>query len=137
MWRTVFKPRLREVIEAARKARPEIFVFYHSDGNVWDAIPELIEVGVDVLNPVQPECMDPAKVKMEFGKDLSFFGSVSIQETLPKGSPKDVRREVKLRMETIGKGGGLLIAPAHVLQPDTPWENIVAFFDAVEEFGYY
>jgi uroporphyrinogen decarboxylase len=137
MWRAVFKPRLKRVIDAARKANPDIFVFYHSDGNLWDAIPELIEVGVDVLNPVQPECMDPAEVKREFGKDLSFLGSVSIQETLPKGTPEDVRQEVKLRMETIGRGGGLLIAPAHVLQPDTPWENIAAFFDAVEEFGYY
>ena len=137
MWREFLKPRLKRIIEAAKKVNPDALVFYHSDGKVWDAIPELIEAGVDVLNPIQPDCMDPAEVKREFGKDLSFFGTVSVQETLPKGTPKDVEEEVKLRIETVGKGGGLLIAPSHVLQPDTPWENITAFFEAVEKYGYY
>jgi len=137
MWRTVFKPRLMKVIRAAKEVKPDILVFYHSDGKVWDAIPDLIDAGVDVLNPVQPECMDPAEVKRVFGDRLSFFGTISVQRTMPFGKPADVRAEVKLRMETIGKGGGLLLAPSHVLQPDTPWENIMAFFDAVEEFGYY
>ena len=136
-WREHLQPRLRRIIRAAKEIKPDIFVFYHSDGNVWDAIPGLIEAGVDVLNPVQPECMDPAEVKNEFGGSLSFFGTISVQETMPRGTPEDVKNEVKLRMETIGKGGGLLLAPSHVLQPDTPWENIVAFFEAVEEYGYY
>lgn len=136
-WRKHFKPRLTQIINAAKEIKPEILVFYHSDGNVWDAIPDLIEAGVDVLNPVQPECMDPAEVKAAFGDSLSFFGSVSVQETMPRGKPEDVKAEVKLRMETIGKNGGLLLAPSHVLQPDTPWENILAFFEAVEEYGYY
>ncbi len=137
MWREVFKPRLKRVIRAAREVKPDIHVFYHSDGDVWDAIPELIEAGVDVLNPVQPECMDPARVKEAFGDRLSFFGTISLQQTMPFGTPDDVRAEVKLRMETIGRNGGLLLAPSHVLQPDTPWENIVAFFEAIEGFGYY
>ena len=137
MWREHFKPRLARVIRAAREAKPRIHVFYHSDGNVWDAIPDLIDAGVDVLNPVQPECMDPAAVKDAFGDRLSFFGTISVQRTMPFGTPDDVRAEVKLRMETIGKGGGLLLSPAHVLQPDTPWENVLAFFEAVEEFGTY
>lgn len=137
MWRETFKPRLMRVIRAAKEVKPDIKVFYHSDGNVWDAIPDLIEAGIDVLNPVQPECMDPAEVKKEFGDRLSFFGSISVQKTMPFGTPDDVRAEVKLRMETIGRGGGLLIAPSHVLQPDTPWENITAFFEAIEEYGYY
>jgi uroporphyrinogen decarboxylase len=137
MWRVTFKPRLMRVIQAAREMKPEILVFYHSDGNVWDAVPDLIDAGVDVLNPVQPECMDPAKVKDTFGSELSFFGTISVQETMPFGTPDDVRGEVKLRMETIGRNGGLLLAPSHVLQPDTPWENIVALFDAIQEYGYY
>ena len=137
MWREFLMPRLVRVIRAAKEVKPDILIFYHSDGNVWDAIPGLIEAGVEVLNPVQPECMDPARVKREFGDRLSFFGSISVQKTMPFGTPDDVRAEVKLRMETIGKDGGLLLAPAHVLQPDTPWENVVAFFHAVEEFGYY
>lgn len=136
-WRRHFKPRLMKIIRAAKEIKPEILVFYHSDGNVWDAIPDLIDAGVDVLNPVQPECMDPAEVKASFGDKLSFFGSVSVQETMPRGGPGDVKAEVKLRMETIGQNGGLLLSPSHVLQPDTPWENILAFFEAVEEYGYY
>jgi len=137
MYRAVFKPRLTRVIHAAKDAKPDIHVFYHSDGNVWDAIPDLIDAGITVLNPVQPECVDPAAVKREFGDRLAFFGTMSVQRTFPFGTPDDVKNEVKLRMETIGNGGGLLLAPTHVLQPDTPWENIVAFFQAIEEYGYY
>ena len=137
MWRAHFKPRLARVIRAAKEAKPQIHVFYHSDGNVWDAIPDLIDAGIDVLNPVQPECMDPAAVKNAFGDRLSFFGTISVQRTMPFGTPDDVRREVKTRMDTIGKGGGLLLSPAHVLQPDTPWANILAFFEAIEQFGTY
>jgi len=137
LWREVFKPRLAHVIRAAREAAPDIHIFYHSDGNVWAAIPDLIEVGVTVLNPVQPECMDPAAVKREFGDRLAFFGTVSVQRTMPFGTPDEVRAEVKLRIQTVGRGGGLLLAPAHVLQPDTPWENVVAFFAAVAEYGWY
>ena len=137
MWREHFRPRLVKIIRAAKEAKPDILVFYHSDGNVWEAIPALIDAGVEVLNPVQPDCMDPAEVKKAFGDRLSFFGTVSVQQTMPFGSPDDVRREVKTRIDTVGRGGGLLLAPAHVLQPDTPWENVVAFFDAVREFGCY
>ena len=135
MWREHFKPRLARIIGAAKEVKPDIDIFYHSDGNVWDAIPDLIDAGVDVLNPVQPDCMDPALVKQEFGRRLSFFGTVSVQKTMPFGTPEDVRREVKLRMETVGRGGGLLLSPSHVLQPDVPWENILAFFEAIDEFG--
>jgi len=137
MWREHFKPRLTRIIRAAKDANPDVQVFYHSDGNVWDAIPDLIDAGVQVLNPVQPECLDPARVKTEFGDRLSFFGTISVQQTMPFGTPDDVRAEVKLRLDTVGKGGGLLLAPSHVLQPDTPWENVVAFFEAIEEYGRY
>lgn len=137
MYRRVFKPRLARVIRAAKEAKPDIHVFYHSDGNVWNAIPDLIDAGVTVLNPIQPECIDPAAVKREFGDRLAFFGCMSVQRTMPFGTPDEVRAEVKQRLATIGQGGGLLLAPAHVLQPDTPWENVVAFFDAVQEYGYY
>jgi uroporphyrinogen decarboxylase len=137
MWREHLQPRLARIIHATKEANPDTLVFYHSDGNVWDAIPDLISTGVEVLNPVQPECMDPARVKHTFGDRLSFFGTVSVQNTMPFGKPEDVRAEVKQRIETVGRGGGLLIAPAHVLQPDTPWENIQAFLDAVREFGEY
>jgi uroporphyrinogen decarboxylase len=137
MWRQLFKPRLQHIIRAAKEVKPDLLIFYHSDGNVWDAIPDLIEAGVEVLNPVQPECMNPAEVKRTFGDRLAFFGTIGIQQTLPHGTPAQVRAEVQERIETVGAQGGLLLAPSHVLQPDIPWENVVALFEAVEEFGYY
>ena len=137
MWRHWLKPRLAKLVDAAKSANPDVKVLYSSDGNFDAVIPDLIDVGVDVLSPVQPECNDPAWLKREFGNHLSFWGSIGVQSTLPFGTPEEVRREVRERMETIGKGGGLVIAPSHVIPPEAPWENVVAFFDAVEEFGKY
>lgn len=136
-WRKWLKPRLSKVIGVARKVNPGMLVYYHSDGYIEPIIPDLIEAGVDILNPVQPECMNPVEVKERYGDRLAFFGTVGIQTTMPHGTPEDVKKEVKMRIETVGKGGGLLIAPTHVIEPDVPWENILAFFDAVEEYGKY
>ncbi|NPV80669.1 MAG: hypothetical protein HPY52_10400 [Firmicutes bacterium] len=136
-WRRWLKPRLGKVIAAARGVNPGIHVFYHCDGDPTVIIPELIEVGVDVLNPVQPECMDPARVKMEYGDRLAFWGTIGTQSTMPFGTPDEVRRVVKERVEVVGKGGGLLLAPTHILEPEVPWENILAFFEAIEEYGWY
>jgi uroporphyrinogen decarboxylase len=81
--------------------------------------------------------MDPAKIKKEFGRNLTLWGTVDIQEVMPFGSREDVVNEVKLRLRTAGKGGGFIISPAHNLQPDVPLENILAFYQAVKEFGRY
>jgi len=132
-WREFLKPRLAATVRAVKAANSDSFVFYHSDGNVEPAIPELIEVGIDILNPVQPECMDPASIKQRYGKRLSFWGTVSVQRTMPFGTPTDVRAEVRARIRDVGCGGGLILAPAHVLGPETPWENVVAFFEAADE----
>ncbi len=132
LWREFLKPRLAATVRAARQARPAPWVFYHSDGNVEAAVPDLIELGIDILNPVQPECMDPAAVKLKYGNRLSFWGTVSVQRTMPFGTPEEVRAEVRSRIRTVGKGGGLILAPAHVLGPETPWENILAFFEAAD-----
>jgi len=137
IWRTFLKPRLAKIINAAKKVKSGRFVFYHSDGYIEPIIPELIEIGVDILNPIQPECMNPAKFKREYGKYLIFFGTVGIQSTLPRGSPEDVKNEVKERIKTVGKDGGLILSPAHLINPDVPWENIVAFFEAADEYGWY
>jgi uroporphyrinogen decarboxylase len=132
LWREFLKPHLAATVRALKQARPETFVFYHSDGNVEAVIPELIEVGVEILNPLQPECMDPAAVKLKYGDRLSFWGSVSVQRTMPFGTPDEVRSEVASRIRTVGRSGGLILAPAHVLGPETPWANIVAFFEAAD-----
>lgn len=131
-WREFLKPRLAATVRAVKQARPETRVFYHSDGNVSAAIPDLIEIGVDILNPVQPECMAPAAIKREFGDRLSFWGTVSVQRTMPFGTPGEVRAEVQARVRDVARGGGLILAPAHVLGPETPWENIVAFFETAD-----
>jgi uroporphyrinogen decarboxylase len=137
MWRKWIKPRLAQVIQTAKRIKPDLLVEYHTDGYVEPFIPELIEIGVDVLNPVQPECMDPAEIKKKFGDQLAFSGTVGNQSTLPLGSPDEVRRVVKERIQTVGRNGGLVLAPSHMLEPDVPWENILAFFEAADEFGRY
>ena len=136
-WRCWLKPRLSQVIEAAKSVKPDIHIFYHSDGNCRAIIPDLIEIGVTVLNPVQPECMDPVQLKAQFGDRLAFWGTVGTQTTMPFGTPEQVRAVVKERIETVGKGGGLLIAPTHILEPEVPWDNVLAFIEAVEELGGY
>lgn len=133
MWREWLKPRLAEVIEAAKAENRDMLVLYHSCGHIEPIIPDLIEIGVDVLNPVQPESMDPVKIKRLYGDYLSFWGTVGTQTTLPFGSPDDVKSEVKRMIRTVGRGGGLLIAPSHVIEPDVPWDNLIALVDAVRE----
>jgi len=131
MWRTWLKPRLARTIAAARAVRRDVLVFYHSDGDVTAIIPDLIEIGVDILNPIQPECMDPVALKRAYGERLSFWGTIGTQSTFPFGSPEDVRREVRARIGTVGVGGGLFLAPTHVIEPEVPFDNIVAFVEAV------
>ncbi len=137
MWREWFKERMRSIISAAKRINPEVIISYHSDGKVEEVIPELIEIGIEVLNPVQPECMDPAKLKRKYGDQLAFWGTVGTQSTMPLATPEEVERVVRERIETVGKDGGLLIAPTHVLEPEVSWENILAFFKGVDEFGKY
>lgn len=137
MWREWIKPHFADAIQTAKEAKPDILIFYHSDGYIKPVIPELIEIGVDILNPVQPECMDPEEIKRKYGDKLSFWGTVGTQTTMPFGTPEEVKNIVKRRIEVVGKGGGLLIAPTHLLEPEVPWENVVAFIEAVREFGVY
>ncbi|MCL2128169.1 MAG: hypothetical protein FWH38_07940 [Treponema sp.] len=137
LWRETLKPRLAKVIRAARGAKSDILIFYHGDGNLQAIIPDLIEAGVDVLNPVQPECMDPALIKLQYGDRLSFWGTVGTQTTLPFGTAEDVEKTVKRNIETVGEGGGLLLSPTHMVEPEVPWENIEAFIGAVNKYGAY
>ena len=134
-WRRWIKPGLAAVIAAARAKKPEMHVWYHSDGDCRAIIPELIEVGVTILNPVQPECFDPVWAKREYGRDLAFWGTIGTQTTMPFGTPEDVRDAVKRMIDLVGDGGGLYVAPTHLIEPDVPWENIEALFEAVCEYG--
>jgi uroporphyrinogen decarboxylase len=135
-WQQIFKPRMADFISTLREINPDIKIAYHSDGNIYQIIPDLIEIGVDVLNPIQPACMDPAKVKKDFGDKLCFWGTMDEQQTLPFGTPADVEREVKERLKTVGRGGGLIIGPTHHVQLDTPLENFWAMVNTTRETPY-
>jgi uroporphyrinogen decarboxylase len=139
MWQRYFKPHLKSIIDACHHVNPQLAVFWHSDGNIEPIIPDLIEIGVDILNPVQPDVMDPARLKLLYGDRLVFFGTVGSAQRWARGTPAQIRAEVRERMETVGKEGGLIIAPAYDLEPaeGIPWANVLAFFEAVEEFGSY
>ena len=133
MWRKYFKPRMANFISELKGINPAVKVAYHTDGNVEPIIPELIEIGLDVLNPVQPVSMDPAKIKKEYGDILCFWGTIDEQYTLPFGSPQEVANEVKLRLETVGYNGGLILAPTHSVQLDTPLENFWAMVKTITQ----
>lgn len=127
IWRKYFKPRMRQLINSLKR-RGNVYIFYHSDGDIRPVIPDLIEIGVDILNPVQPECMNVNEIKEKYGDVLTLHGTISIQKTLPYGKVKDVEREVLSRIKVCGMNGGLIIAPAHLVQPDTSLENVLAIY---------
>jgi uroporphyrinogen decarboxylase len=136
MWRTYLKPRMASLIGERKSINPDVKVAYHSDGNVMPIIPELIEIGLDVLNPIQPASMDPAEIKRRFGDKLCFWGSIDEQHTLPFGTPAYVQAEVVERLKTIGKKGGLILAPTHHVQLDTPLQNFWAMVDTIVNTSY-
>jgi uroporphyrinogen decarboxylase len=136
VWRKFLKPRLANFVETLRDLKPDIKIAYHSDGDILPIIPELIEVGVDVLNPIQPASMDPVEVKRKFGDRLCFWGSIDEQHTLPFGKPEEVKEEVLSRLKTVGRGGGLIIGPTHHVQLDTPMENFWTMVNTVKNTPY-
>jgi uroporphyrinogen decarboxylase len=137
LWRRFLKPRLGRIIDTAKAINPIIPIFYHSDGDCRAIIEDLIEIGVTILNPIQPECMNPAEIKIRYGDRLAFWGTVGTQTTLPFGTPEDVRQEIRLRMETVGYDGGLVLGPTHTIEPEVPWENIEALYKAIDDYGLY
>ena len=134
LYREYLKPRLARVLRAAREIKPDILVKYHSCGFVEPFIEDLIEVGVDILNPVQPECMPFAEIYAKYGDRLSFNGTLGTQSTMPFGTPEDVRRVVRENLDLAGARGGLFVCPTHVVEPEVPWENIDAYFEACGEY---
>ncbi|MHC4498647.1 MAG: uroporphyrinogen decarboxylase family protein [Planctomycetota bacterium] len=128
-WRKLFFPKLKEMCALGHEYGAKVML--HCCGSTRPLWPGLIEAGVDIYQTVQPEAkdMDPAGLKADFGDQICLHGTISIQKTLPFGTPQDVAAEVRSRIETVGKDGGLIIAPAHNCQPDTPVENLVALYE--------
>jgi uroporphyrinogen decarboxylase len=137
LFREYFKPRYDKLFSKWKSINPKVKIAFHSDGYICPIIGDLIDVGLDILNPVQPKSMDPAELKKQFGKHLTFWGTVDIQEVLPFGTPEQVAEEVKLRLRTVGQGGGLIIAPAHNIQPDVPLVNVLTFYETAKTYGRY
>lgn len=134
MWREWIKDRTKKCIDVVKKIGPDILIMYHSDGNNYKIIPDLIEIGCDALHPIQPECMNPIKVYQEFGKNVAFWGTIGTQQLIPFGSPEEIKEEIKrIILGFNAFDGGLVIAPTHYLEADVPWENVVAFFEGVKE----
>ncbi len=132
-WRHFDKPRMARLIDACRQERPDVVFFFHSDGKLTDLVDDFVEIGVSVLNPIQPECMDPMEVKRRWGDRITLHGCISIQRTLPFGSASDVRREVEELIRVCGHNGGLVLMPSNVIQPDTPIENIIACYHTARD----
>jgi uroporphyrinogen decarboxylase len=133
MWREFFKSRMAKVIRLAREESPELLIFYHCDGNFTELIPDLIEIGVNVINPIQPDCMDALSIKKEYGGQIAMWGTVGSALLWTKGTPDQIRKEVHHRIKTLGPDG-LLLAPAYDLDY-VPTENIMAFIEAVDKWG--
>ena len=136
MWRKFLKPRMANFIAELKAINPVVKVAYHSDGNIYPIIPDLIEIGLDVLNPIQPASMDPVKLKQAFGDRLCFWGSMDEQHTLPFGTAADVEAEVQTRLTTLGKNGGLILGPTHHVQLDTPLKNFWAMARSITQAPY-
>jgi uroporphyrinogen decarboxylase len=129
LWRNFLKPRYAKIFESCKRLNPHVKIAYHSCGNCEAILDEMIEIGLDVLNPIQPLAMDPFKIKKRYGKKLALFGGLCVQQVLPKGGVQDVCNAVIRLVQDVGAGGGYILAPAHHIQADTPLENIMAFYD--------
>ncbi len=130
MWREYFKPGMQKLCKMVKDR--DIFVFFHSCGDIECLIPEIIEIGIDVLNPFQPEVMDLYRIKQEYGDRLCFYGGIGTQEILPHGTVSQVKADVQEKVRILGKDGGYLLSPAHAVQVDVPVENILALIDAMK-----
>lgn len=137
MWRHFIHSRWRKVWGAVKETSPATAIHYHSDGNVMAIVGELVEAGLDILNPVQPECLDADEIHQRWGAKLSFDGLMGTQSTMPFATPAQVRARVKECIDKYGRNGGLILAPTHVLEPEVPIANIEAFVGACREFGRF
>ena len=138
MFRRQVKPYLGRMVEAI-KSDTKAKVAIHSDGSIYRLIPDLIDIGVDAINPVQVSTknMDSRRLKAEFGHHLGFWGAIDTQRVLPFGTPEDVREEVKARIRDLAPGGGYVLTSCHNIQAEVTPENILALYESALEFGRY
>jgi len=139
MWREMFRPRYIRMFELLKKENPDLIIIMHSDGAVAPLLDDFIEMGASVYNPVQPNVpgSDPEELKRKYGDRMAFWGGIDQQELLPTGDVKRIREEIKYRCGVLGKNGGYLLAPAHIIQADVTPETVKVMIEAAKEFGKY
>jgi uroporphyrinogen decarboxylase len=140
MFRKLIKPRQKVLFQRIKQLAPQTKLFLHSCGNVRPLLPDFIELGVDILNPVHTRAagMDPGALKRDFGKDIVFWGGgVDTQEVLPRGTPEEVKEDVRRNMEVLAPGGGFVFNTVHNIQADVPPGNVIAMWEALQQYGVY
>jgi len=136
-YREWYRPRHRRIVEHIRSIRPEVKIAFHCCGHVTPLIPDLIEIGIDVLEAVQAETMDIGGLKREFGRDLAFWGAVGAQSVLARTTPEQVIEGVRRTLRVMSPGGGYIAAPCHSLTEEVPWASVLAFHEAMNTYGSY
>lgn len=122
------------VVRSCLEINPDVHVFIHSDGNIREILTDLIEIGFDVIDPIQPECMDPVEIKKEFGDRIILHRCGSLQRTLPFGTPEECRREARRLIEGCASGGELVLGASNTISFDVPMENIAAWYEAIRDY---
>lgn len=132
MWRKYFEPRLRTWLDEVRKHH-DIYFMFHSDGNMEPVFEDILEVGFDVIDPIQPECMNVVDIKRRFGNQICLHGTISCQVTLPYGTVEDVQEEARQRIDCCGREGGLILSPSNTIQPDVALEKVLCLYETAKK----
>jgi len=133
LWRRSIKPRWREILESVRGQHSEVKFFLHSCGNIAAIVPDIIEVGFDILHPIQPECMDFKAIYKQYGRDITLCATISAQKLFPFGTPEEIQEWTRRVRERCTPDNRAILCPSNMVQPESPWENIVAFAEAARE----
>jgi uroporphyrinogen decarboxylase len=136
MWREFIQPGFKTMINAIKDVNPKVKILFHSDGELKSMIPAFIETGIDILNPIESNCMDPAELKQAFGEQIAFHGAISVQKTIPCGTVADVKNEVYERIRTVGYNGGYIVSNENSFPYNAPLENVLAMYEALQDFDY-
>ncbi|MDP6355585.1 MAG: uroporphyrinogen decarboxylase family protein [Planctomycetota bacterium] len=136
-YRQWYRPRHARIVDRLRQLRRDVKIAFHCCGYVTTLIPDLIDIGIDILEVIQPECMNIAELKREFGRDLSFWGAIGTQSVLTRTSREEVLEDIRNTLTIMVPGGGYIAAPCHGLTKEVSWETVMAFYDALNRFGSY
>ena len=136
-YREWYRPCHAELVRHFRGIRPDVKIAFHCCGHVTPLIPDLIDIGIDILEAVQAETMDISHLKREFGRDIAFWGAVGAQTVLARTTPEQVIEGVRQTLAIMAPGGGHIASPCHTLTDEVPWESVLAFHEAMRMYGAY